>query len=222
MFLNRLIQKEVYRFANLYRDTYADRAKEACLYAVDISFKESWLRENKNKFEKVTETYLALIRKANKASLNHPDKARNKPLLLNDLTSFEDLGRDRQTDKQLHAHAVWFIHPKVIARFNERFEDCWRNSSPILIDGEFVTLAEVVNSIHFEAILPKRNRYKFEEKWETLFTKIGYALKQNERGGKDIKHNSNALGGINMSAWVDTLPKRQRQFGHFSFLRSCV
>ena len=82
-----------------------------------------------------------------------------------------------------------------------------------MIDGEFVNLAEVVNSIHFGAILPKRNRYKFEEKWEMLFTKIGYALKQNERGGKDIKHNSKAVGGINMSAWVDTLPKRQSQFG---------
>ena len=222
MSLNRLKQSEVYRFANLYRDTDAANASYPCLYAVDISFKESWLRENKNKFEKVTETYLALIRKANKASLNHPDKARNKPLLLNDLTSFEDLGRDRKTDKQLHAHAVWFIHPKVVARFNERFEDCWRNSSPILIDGEFVNLAEVVNSIHFEAILPKRNRYKFEEKWETLFTKIGYALKQNERGGKDISHNSNAVGGINMSAWVDTLPKRQSQFGLFSSVRSRV
>ncbi len=122
MSLKRLKQSEAYRFANLYRDTDAANASYPCLYAVDISFKESWLRENKNKFEKVRETYLALIRKANKASLNHPDKARNKPLLLNDLTSFEDLGRDRKTDKQLHAHAVWFIHPKVVARFKELSE----------------------------------------------------------------------------------------------------
>lgn len=220
MTLKQVKNSEINRFVNLYKDTNAACSVYPCLYAVDISFKESWLRNSNNKFDKVTDTYLALIRKANKASINHPEKARNKSLLLNDLTSFEDLSRDRITDKQLHIHAIWFIHPKVIARFNERFEDCWRKSSAIRISDGFIFLADVIDSIYLEPLIPRRNCYKFEERWQPLIKKIGYSLKQNEWGGKNIKHDSNAVGGINMSAWLDTLPKRQSRYGLFSSVGS--
>ncbi len=217
MNLEHLTYQKVKLFTDLYKDTEADRAKEACLYHATVTFRPGWLFKNKDKeFEVVKAAYLALINKANKASMNKSDRARNKPYLLQDFSSFEDLSRNSIDDTYLHAHAIWFIHPKVVSRFNQRFEDMWRNSSPLFIADEPVELSKAIHSVKLVPIRPKMRRYGFKERWELLTTEINYILKQNEFSGKFIKDTSNSLGGVSFADELKNLTKRQSRFGLFS------
>ena len=217
MNLERLTYQKVKYFTDLYKDTEVDRAKEDCLYHATVTFRPGWLYQNrKNQFEVVKAAYLALINKANKAAMNHPDKKRNKPYLLQDFSSFEDLSRNSIDDVYLHIHGIWFIHPKVVSRFNERFEDVWRNSSPLFIADEPVELSKAIHSIKLVPISPKMRCYGFKERWDLLNKEVCYILKQNERGGRKIKDTSNSIGGVSFADELKNLTKRQSRFGLFS------
>jgi len=209
MNLERLIYQKVKFFTDLHRETGAYRAKEACLYHVTVSFRPSWLFKNKSKeFEVVKAAYLALINKANKASMNKSDRARNKPYLLQDFSSFEDLSRNSIDDTYVHAHAIWFIHPKVVSRFNERFENVWRSSSPLFIADEPVELSKAIHSVKLVPIYPNMRRYGFRKRWELLTKEISYILKQNERGGRKTKDTSNSIGGVSFADELKNLSKQ--------------
>ena len=181
---SKLISEQMTRFSKIYFDKQAHKVNEYCFRSVNVTLHKSFLKrfDRSRHFDLMLSIQSYIQTLANKYSMNNHDRPAKAPYRILDFTVFEDYSKYKNYT-ELHTHAIWFVHPDNVKKFNRSFVEKrgWNTPTNFMSGcGEIINLKEVVHSVVIKPIPIHTRQKKWSDKWFNLATVLDYNLKQME------------------------------------------